>query len=195
MERGDLTAGRSTAVSMPSAPARRRAARRLAAGNGRLCAALVVPALLVPALSSCSLEGLDFVEDDRLSVEGLEDREETDLPIELSWTLEGGFRDDEHAFAVIVDRTPPRPGRSVESLLDDDPACSGPQGCPEGYLERNRIFVTDGTSLVLDGIPEGTAKQEGRGFHEVTIVLVDAAGVRVGEIAESVRFRLPGRDA
>lgn len=185
MQRGDLTA--------------RRVDRRHQAARPTRPSLVVGVCLVVPVLgalvSGCSLEGLDFVEDDRLTVEGLDDREETDQPIELSWTLEGGFRDDERAFAVIVDRTPPRPGRSVESLLDDDPACSGTEGCPDGYLERNRIFVTEETSLVLDGIPEGTAKQEGRGYHEVTIVLVDADGVRVGEIAEAVRFRLPGRDA
>lgn len=147
------------------------------------------------ALGACSTEGLDFVRDDRLTVIGLEDREETDLPIVLTWTLDGGFAGDEAAFAVIVDRTPPRPGASLESLLDDDPACSGPLGCPDGYLARNRVYVTVDDGIVLDDVVEGSARQEQRGFHEVTIVLVDADGNRVGELAEALRFRLPGRDA
>jgi hypothetical protein len=179
MERGDR-------------PDRRRARRSASARAAALVAGTLVVAGLV---SSCSLDGLDFVRDDRLHLEGLDDRDETDLPIELTWQLDGGFRDDEAAFAVIVDRTPPRPGHSLASLLDDDPACAGPQGCPDGYLERNRLYVTTDTSIVIDDVVEGTARQEARGFHEVTIVLVDTDGVRVGELAEAVRFRLPGRDA
>lgn len=164
-------------------------------GVARRTAALWAGLALLVGASGCATDGLDFVRDDRLDVSGLDDREETDQPITLTWTLEGGFVGDEAAFAVIVDRTPPRPGRSLESLFDDDPACSGPQGCPDGYLERNRLYVTTDTTVVIDGVAEGTARQESRGFHEVTIVLVDTDGVRVGEIAEAIRFRLPGRDA
>ncbi len=157
--------------------------------------ALRTMALLAVALpAGCGFEGLDFVVDDRVQITSLDDRDETDLPIELTWTFDGPFEGDEAAFAVIVDRTPPPPGRDLDSLLDDDPACDGPQGCPDGYLERNRVYVTTDTTILLDNVAEGTAAQEARGFHEVTIVLVDDEGRRVGELAESVRFRLPGRD-
>ncbi len=57
------------------------------------------------------------------------------------------------------------------------------------------MYVTVDDGIVLDDVVEGTARQERRGFHEVTIVLVDAEGNRVGELAEAFRFRLPGRDA
>ena len=154
--------------------------------------AVALPAVALPA--GCGFEGLDFVVDDRVDITSLDDRDETDLPIELTWTFDGPFEGDEAAFAVIVDRTPPPPGRDLDSLLDDDPACDGPQGCPDGYLERNRVYVTTDTTILLDNVAEGTAAQEARGFHEVTIVLVDDQGRRVGELAESVRFRLPGRD-
>jgi hypothetical protein len=47
----------------------------------------------------------------------------------------------------------------------------------------------------MDNVPVGTDRQERRGFHEVTIILVDAEGRRVGESSAFARFRVPGVDA
>jgi hypothetical protein len=62
-------------------------------------------------------------------------------------------------------------------------------------LERNRIVITTDTTYYMDNVPVGTDRQERRGFHDVTIVLLDAEGRRVGETAAFARFRTPGVNA
>lgn len=151
---------------------------------------------LCVALVGCSTSGLAFRADDRLQIDNLADRSTIDIP----YTLEFSFDDTlpsgaATGFAVLIDWTPPPPGKPLGDLLADDPACSGPQGCPDGYLERNRITVTTDTTFLIDNVPVGTDRQERRGFHEVTIILVDDDGRRVGESSAFARFRVPGVDA
>ncbi len=149
-------------------------------------------------LGGCSVDGLAFRRDDRLSIDNLPDRSTIELPFELVFSFDDELDPhdphDAAAFAVLVDWTPPPPGETLEGLLDDDPACRGDTGCPDGYLERNRISVITDTHFVLDNVPIGTDRQERRGFHELTIVLVDAEGRRVGETSAWTRFRTPGID-
>jgi len=155
----------------------------------------IVPALCL-ALSACSLDGLAFRDDTRLRILNLPDRSTIEIPYELRFEFDGNLSPGrDAAFAILVDWTPPPPGRTLESLLDDDPQCQGQQGCPDGYLERNRIVTTTDTSYLMDNVPVGTDRQERRGYHEVTIVLVDADGRRVGETAVFTRFRIPGVNA
>lgn len=155
--------------------------------------ALLAVVAVAATLPGCAVEGLAFRKDERLRIENLEDRSTIDIPFDLRFSFDGDLADTgASAFAVLVDWTPPAPGRTLESLLEDDPACRATEGCPDGYLERNRIVVTTDTALVLDNVPVGTDRQERRGFHEVTIVLVDADGRRVGETSAWARFRTEG---
>lgn len=153
--------------------------------------------LLALGLTSCSTTGLAFRQDRRLRILNLKDRSTIELPFELELAFDGALpaADGAVALGILVDWTPPPPGEPLTDLLRDDPACSGPAGCPDGYLERNRIHVTTDTSWLLDDVPVGTDRQERRGFHEVTIVLVDADGRRVGETFAFARFRTPGVNA
>jgi len=144
-------------------------------------------------LSGCTLSGLSFRKDGRLTIENLADRSEITIPYLLEFSFAGTLSPTgASAFGVLIDWTPPPPGKTLASLLDNDPACSDPLGCPEGYLERNRITVTTETSIMIDNVPVGTDRQESRGYHEITIVLVDAEGRRVGETSAFARFRVPG---
>lgn len=147
-------------------------------------------------LAGCSVDGLLFRADDRLQIVNLPDRSTIDIPFDVQFTFDGSLSPDGvAAFGILIDWTPPPPGRTLASLLDDDPACQGQQGCPEGYLERNRIIITTDTTYLMDNVPVGTDQQERRSFHELTIVLVDAEGRRVGETAAFTRFRTPGVNA
>jgi hypothetical protein len=144
-------------------------------------------------LSGCSLSGLAFRQDDRLAIENLEDRSTIEIPYVLEFSFAGELGTGGIAgFGILIDWSPPPPGDTLASLLDEDPACVGPSGCPEGYLARNRIIVTTDTEFVVDNVPVGSDREERRGYHELTIVLVDAEGRRVGETAAFVRFRVPG---
>ncbi len=148
------------------------------------------------ALAGCSVDGLSFRTDDRLQIVNLPDRSTIEIPFELEYTFDGTLSADGiAAFGILIDWTPPPPGDSLAGLLDDDPVCQGETGCPDGYLERNRITITTDTTFLMDNVPVGTDRQERRGFHEVTIVLVDAEGRRVGETAAFTRFRTPGVNA
>jgi len=153
--------------------------------------------LLTLVLSACSTTGLAFRHDRRLRILNLKDRSTIDLPFDLEVSFDDSLPSDDGAVAlgILIDWTPPPPGKPLADLLDDDPACNGPAGCPDGYLERNRIHVTTETSWLLADVPVGTDRQERRGFHEVTIVLVDAQGRRVGETFAFARFRTPGVNA
>jgi hypothetical protein len=167
-----------------------------AAHRGRRASAAACLATLLAlgvALSGCTRSGLDFRSDDRLQIENLKDRSTIELPHRLEFSFDGTLGDGGIAgFAVLVDWSPPPPGKSLASLLKDDPVCSGPAGCPVGYLDQNRISVTTDTTFELDNVPVGSDRQERRGYHELTIILVDAEGRRVGEASAYSRFRVPG---
>lgn len=155
----------------------------------------LAPALCL-ALAACSTSGLAFRADDRLQIDNLDDRSTIEVPFTLEFSFDGDLPAGQAtAFGVLIDWTPPPPGAPLSDLLADDPACRGPQGCPEGYLERNRITVTTDTTYEMDNVPVGSDRQERRGFHEVTIILVDDQGRRVGESSAFARFRVPGVDA
>lgn len=170
--------------------------RPISCDDARMRMRRAVVLALCLALGGCSLEGLAFRDDARLRILNLPDRSTIEVPYELRFEFDGNLSPGGvAAYAILVDWTPPPPGRTLESLLDDDPQCQGQQGCPDGYLERNRIVTTTDTSYLMDNVPVGTDRQERRGYHEVTIVLVDADGRRVGETAVFTRFRIPGVNA
>lgn len=155
-----------------------------------------VGAVLCCMLAACTVSGLAIRADDRLQIDNLADRATIEPPFVLEFSFDGGLPSgDATAFGVLIDWAPPPPGKPLSDLLSDDPACIGPQGCPEGYLERNRITITTDTTFLMDNVPVGTDRQERRGFHEVTIILVDDAGRRVGESSAFARFRVPGIDS
>ena len=93
-------------------------------------------------------------------------------------------------FAVFVDRAPIRPGQSLRAVGDDD--CRRTPGCPDDeYLRERYVFLTCATSLTLDTLPakSGTTRTGADDTHDLTIVLVDADGRRLGEAAWTVEFR------
>lgn len=168
-------------------------ARRRAAG---LLAAVLVTTVCA---AGCTTTGLAFRRDDRLQLHDFPDRSHITVPHRIHWTFAGTLASQSTgapgvaaAFGVLIDWTPPPPGRSLESLLSSDPACRGPLGCPDGYLAQNRIYVTTATTFDIVDVPTGSVRTEQRTFHELTIVLVDAEGRRVGETSAWTRFRIPG---
>jgi hypothetical protein len=156
---------------------RRRRAKRLGA---IIC--------LPPLLAGCASSGLAFRQDHRLEFTDLQDRDTISLPYTLEFTFDGPMPEPATAFAVLVDWTPPPPGSTLAGLFDDDAACSGPLGCPDGYLERNRIHVITEHSLIITDVPATSGSRAD--FHEVTIILVDDAGHRVGETSAFARFQV-----
>jgi hypothetical protein len=153
----------------------------------RLAVAAVVAAAWLPG---CGVSGLSFVQDERVTITAPEDRSEIDLPFTVRWDA----RDFDGTFGVFVDRAPVPPGHTLEWLGRDDPLCEGRPGCiDEDWLALHDVYRTAATELTIERLPDSTRDQR-RDRHEVTIVLLDGDGERVGESAFTVEFEVR-RDA
>jgi hypothetical protein len=159
--------------------------------------------LLALVLGGCSFQGLNFVQDDRVSITSPEDRAKVELPFELSWEArdfeitgqDGGQRKDAGYFGVFVDRSPPRPGETVDVLLEDelkgDAACRRDPNCPDAaYMAGLGIHTTDETRLTIERLEDLYPHSDRREIHVATIVLLDGKGRRIGESAFLVEFEV-----
>lgn len=151
-------------------------------------------ALLLPG---CALQGLSFVEDTRVDIVRPQDRSEIRLPVTIAWTVEDfAVGPGRGSFAVLVDRSPPRPGETLSWLFRGDAACKrGARLCAsDGYLADRAIFRTTRTSVTLQQVPRLAGSEAGRTLHEATVILLDEDGRRIGESAWSVQFEVEGED-
>jgi hypothetical protein len=150
-------------------------------------------ALALAALAStgCSFSGLAFATDDRLEITSPEDRAEVTLPLTVRWRahdLDLG----NGTFGIFVDRAPQPPGEPLAWIARDDDTCVASRACPdEQYLAERGVYSTRRTSFTIDILPRTNPLDvRRREFHEFTIVLLDARGVRIGESAWFVEFQV-----
>lgn len=163
---------------------RRRAWRSV---NGIVLAAAL-------ALGGCG-EGLSFRQDDRLELRSPDTGAEVTLPFTVSWTMEDfdligpgtQRRDDGGYFVVFLDRSPMAPGASIRSLFDEDDCAGDPCPSVEEMHASDVYPVEDGTSVEIARLadPSGGGGEE---RHELTVVLVDPTGRRIGENSWSRTF-------
>jgi hypothetical protein len=162
----------------------------------RPCVRIALLGAALSLLSACVPEGLAFVKDDRLEITSPASRADVKPPVTISWkvrdfevTGETGSGDDGAGyFAVFVDKAPVPPGRSLAWLARDDTHCLATRGCPnETYLADRGVYSTSETTLTLKRLPDLNAYQ-GHENHEVTVVLLDGTGHRIGESAWYVNF-------
>lgn len=148
----------------------------------RLAAVLLLA--LVPA---CSVRGLDFVQDRRVDIVTPGDRAKVELPTTIRWTT----KDFDGTYAVFVDRAPQPPGETLEWFARRDQTCKSSSGCPDRSWFTDRwIFRTAKTSFELRSVPELRGEEKHQ-FHDVTIVLLDHEGRRVGESAFGLQLEVP----
>jgi hypothetical protein len=148
--------------------------------------ALAVAAAVALVTPACGVHGLDFVKDERVHITAPSPNSEVRVPFTVRWRVE----DFAGSYGVFVDRAPPGPGRTLASLADGDSVCKATKGCPdEAYLAAHRAFTTTDTSFRIDQLPELT-RDRAREAHEVTVVLLDEHGRRVGESAFRVEFHI-----
>lgn len=158
---------------------------------------LVALACLAVALSGCGVRGLNFIQDTRVEILAPAERSQARLPVTVEWDYEDfevtgpteHVADDAGYFGVFVNRSPQPPGEPLEWHARNDDNCVVSQGCPDqDWYHRRGIFRTSETSFTVEGVP---SRAEGRReFHEVTIVLLDGKGRRIGESAFAVEFEL-----
>jgi hypothetical protein len=147
---------------------------------------LVAAVLLGLANPSCGVQGLNFVQDDRVTIVAPRDRAEVRLPVTLRWSS----RDFDGTYAVFVDRAPVPPGRTLAWIARDDELCRQTPGCPDAaWLGDRDVYATSSTELTIDDLPDLT-EGERRDFHEASVILLDDEGRRVGEAAFTVEFQV-----
>ena len=150
----------------------------------------VLPALgAALVLTSCSVSNHNVFNDHRLHFVAPPSRAHVSVPVTLKWTM----RDfPSGSFAIFVDRSPVSPGQTLKAVADRDTSCRRTPGCPDAsYLADRQIYTTSGDGYVLDRVADLADNREKQQLHEVTVVLLDTAGRRIGESAWYLDFWLP----
>ena len=144
-------------------------------------------ALLV---SSCA-QGLAFVQDDRLHITSPKQRATVTVPLTIRWRIDdfrvtgpdGRSDKDAGYFGVFVDETPVPPGEKLSWIAREDRRCQRTPGCPDQtYLADHHAYETNTTSITFAQLPDLNT-YGGKETHEVTVVLLDGTGRRIGESA------------
>lgn len=137
--------------------------------------AVLAGCALLPCLATaCGPSGLDFRQDHRLSIVAPEGVPTVHLPLAVRWRFLDalGGAGGPAQFAVFVDRAPVAPGESLTAL---DPA------------ERRAVVLTHATETTVSSLDSSTTGG-GAAEHQVTVVLLDASGRRIGETSAAVHF-------
>jgi hypothetical protein len=170
----------------------------------RLARKGVVPKLVGGALlialtfSGCRTTALAFKQDKRIELVSPTNLSTVHLPFTIRWTTRdfriqppsGRVAHDVRSFAVLVDRSPMPPGEGLRYFARGDSSCLRTPGCPAAqYLGDRNIFLTTNTTFRVQGLadtrPHGRAST--KDAHDITIVLLDGSGRRIGEAAFTLR--------
>ena len=147
--------------------------------------------------SACGVSNLAFFVDNRLHFVAPKPRAMVSLPVTISWrmadfdvvppgTLPVSSRSG--YFAVFVDRAPIRPGQTVAAVADR--RCRRTPGCVNaGYLADRGVYTTTEDFVTLRQVSNLNSYQSVQ-THEVTVVILDSAGKRIGESAWYLDFRM-----
>jgi hypothetical protein len=168
--------------------------------TGRLVACarphLALAALILAAFPACGVDGLSFKQDERVDIVRPGDRSKVHVPFTVDWTVKDfAIGPDRGSFGVFLDREPTRSGHTLAWAFRGDDACKGrgKRLCESpDYLAQRRVFQTTDTKFVIEQVPKLTGNERKRQFHEVTVILLDESGRRVGEGAWSVEVEVKG---
>jgi hypothetical protein len=155
---------------------------------------LALLAGLIVLLPACRTEGLAFREDKRAEIVEPSDESTVTLPFQVRWTVsdfeivgaDGSDRDDAGYFAVLLDESPMPPGEPLSYFARDDEQCDRSAGCPdEAYFADRGIYLTQQTSFDVTtlGDTRPTDRQSAPDSHEITLILLNGRGERIGESA------------
>jgi hypothetical protein len=157
----------------------------------------LVAALLATVLAGCGVRDLSFVEDNRVDITAPDARDAVRLPLTVQWTFEKfDVGPGRGSFGVFLDRAPQPSGHTLSWPFHDRTTCKGKAGlqlcATKEYLANQRVFTTTEPQFTFNQVPRLTGSAKRRQFHEVTVVLLDRDGRRVGEGAWSVDFEVKG---
>ncbi|CAB4721591.1 unannotated protein [freshwater metagenome] len=167
----------------------------------------VVAALVAVGVLACSgcvdLAEMQFVKDHRLQFTAPDAYELVELPLEVTWTMEdfevldrsekAEPTDAAGYYAVFVDRAPVKPGRTLADVGDGDPQCEdNPRCTSKDYLAAAGVYTTRKPSITLSLVNPLSSKARIQ-LHQVTVVLLDSEGRRIGEHAWFRQFKLENK--
>ncbi|HZS15692.1 MAG TPA: hypothetical protein VFC09_13940 [Candidatus Dormibacteraeota bacterium] len=134
--------------------------------------ATVAIALLAPLLAGCGPYLLR--QSDRLQITSPQISTTVAQPLTVSWRAQDFSAPRDGRFAVFVDRDPIAPGSSIDDLAPQD---------------RAGVYVVSTTSLQLKLlIPLAGVDPAEQNHHDVTVVMLDRQGNRIGEYAGFTEF-------
>jgi hypothetical protein len=148
---------------------------------------------LACAMSACGVHGLSFLQDDRIAIAAPHNRATVHLPFQLMWRIKDRTKPPV-SYAVFVDGSPQPSGRTVAWLFRNRDACRGARRCPTVQMLTDAgITLTTATSLRIAAVAHRRTSETQRA-HRVTVVVLDAAGRRIGENAVAIDFFVKGSD-
>ena len=119
-----------------------------------------------------------FRQSDRVTVTSPVVYSTTRNPVTVTWTAQDFTAPADGRFAVFVDRDPISPGDNIDEYTTQ---------------QRAGIYVVDTTSLKLGVLGQVTGVDPAEAnHHDVTVVLLDTSGNRIGEYAGFTEFTLTG---
>jgi hypothetical protein len=154
-------------------------------------------AALAFATTACIAHGLAFVKSNQLQIISPKSHTLVKTPVTVRWEVhdfritghDGRSNPNAGYFGVFVDRAPVPPGKPLSYVSHGDRQCEHTRGCPDRtYLADHDTYATTNTSFTLHALPDQSA-YHGHELHEVTIVILDGRGDRIGENAWYVDFR------
>ena len=157
---------------------------------------LAVP-LLVLSLSACGIDRFQFRNDHRLTFEQPEERSLVELPLTITWQMEGfdavgldgSAETGRGAYAVFVDRAPMPVGRDLRWVMRNFPGCDVDAQCPTvDQLAERDIHLTTDTTVTLEELG-ASSTASGDEEHYVNVVLVNGEGERMLESAWYLPFK------
>jgi hypothetical protein len=152
-------------------------------------------AVLAILATGCRSEDVALRDDDRIRIQRPTEMQRVELPVTIRWTADGvrerpTLTGPGPFFAVFVDRAPVPAGTGIDTLVDDD--CEGRPDCPDlAWFAERDIYVTGEKEVTIERVPDAAGQRTGAdGSHHATVVLIDGAGVRQGEIVDTVEFEV-----
>jgi hypothetical protein len=150
-------------------------------GRTRSLAAIAGIGLLL-AGSACRASGLAWREDRRLRIDAPGKNAVVTLPLEVRWhvrDLPKSLQGRPYSYALFLDRFPQAPGKTLQQF-----------DAGSKNLTQSRVGIIEARESrhVFTTIPPHDARQ--RDKHELTVILVDENGRRVGETAGFLTFRV-----
>jgi hypothetical protein len=113
-------------------------------------------------------------------------------PFQVAWRTANLPRDATQ-FLVFVDDPPIHPGQNLRALANGDPSCVPSAGCPNAaYLAARNVFLTSQHRVTIPFVADltGIEGHDSLAIHQLTVILLDARGRRVGEYAYTQQFRV-----